>query len=255
MAKINLYRVLYTHYQHQNLDSANKFFVDFGLIPVHKEGGLIYYRGFGDSPVVYIAEQSPDDSRHFIGGGWAVTTREDLETASKLAGASSIQSSKAPGGGDFVDVKDPNGVNIRLFHGITYRQKDDREKEKPKPVVFNTWEEKPRKGEFQRFDGGPSKVHKLGHYGLVVDKSRFDQVVAWYLSTFNLAETDSLYDEESGKNVLTFMHIDKGETYTDHHVSGERVLLYTYSVVLNPGCLICAELTLHCKELLYSITT
>ncbi|KAH7403048.1 Glyoxalase/Bleomycin resistance protein/Dihydroxybiphenyl dioxygenase [Cadophora sp. MPI-SDFR-AT-0126] len=215
--KIQFERLLYTHYQHQNLAATNKFFTDFGLTPVQQTENTIYYRGFGDSPYIYVAERSPDRVKHFIGGGWVVKSKADLEAASKLPGASKIQDLTTPGGGEFVDVKDPQGVNIRLIYGITYRPKDKLQDERPKPVVFNTWEDKPRRGEFQRFESGPSKVHKLGHYGLVVDKSKFESTVAWYLDTFSLKPTDSLFDQESGKDMMTFMHIDKGEEYTDHH--------------------------------------
>lgn len=217
--KIQLERLLYTHYQHQNLAAANKFFTDFGFIPVQQSDDIVYYRGFGDSPYIYVAERSPDKSKHFVGGGWVVKSQTDLEAASRLPGASQIQESTAPGGGQYVDVQDLNGINVRLIYGITYRGREKLEQELPKAVVFNSWEDKQRKGEFQRFDAGPSKVHKLGHYGLVVDKSNFDSTVAWYTQTFGLAPTDSLFDEESGKDTMTFMHIDKGEEFTDHHVS------------------------------------
>lgn len=217
--KIQLDRLLYTHYQHENIERANKFFLDFGLIPVRQSDELIYYRGFGENPFVYVAEKSPDKAKHFVGGGWLVSSSRDLDEASRLPGASKVQESTAPGGGKFVDLEDPNGIKVRLLHGVALREKDEQKQEEPKPVVMNSWNEKPRKGEFQRFDKGPSKVHKLGHYGMVVDKSKFDTTVAWYLSTFTLAETDSLFDKESGKDMMTFMHIDKGNEFTDHHVS------------------------------------
>lgn len=219
MGKINFERLLYTHYQHPNLESAQRFFEDFGLVVAHKDSDKIYFRGFGDSPYVYIAEQSPCDRRQFVGGGWVVASRDDLVTAANMVNSTPIQRLDAPGGGEFVDIKDPNGINVRLIHGVALRTFESLRDEAPKPVTFNNWIEKPRKGEFQRFEGGPSKVHKLGHYGLVVDKSKFDVTVAWYLDTFNFLETDSLYDGESGKNMMTFMHIDKGDVFTDHHVS------------------------------------
>lgn len=221
LPKIKLDTLLYTHYQHQNLDSAHKFFVDFGFHEVKRTETLIYYRGFGENPYVYIAEKSPDNMKHFGGSGWIVRSRDDLEAATKYPDSSAIQESDAPGGGSFVDMKDPNGVNIRLLHGVKLRSKDEQSGEIPKPVLINSWEEKPRKGEFQRFDTGPSKVHKLGHFGLVVDKSKFDETVEWYLGNFSLARTDSLFDHDSNKDVMTFMHIDKGDEYTDHHVSRE----------------------------------
>ncbi|KAJ9615221.1 hypothetical protein H2200_001295 [Cladophialophora chaetospira] len=217
LPKIKLDRLLYTQYQHQNLESAHKFFTDFGFHVAAREDNIIYYRGFGENPFIYVAEQSPDKSKHFAGSGFVVREREDLETASKRPGASKIEQSTAPGRGSYVDIKDPRGNNIRLLHGLTFREKEEQKKEIPKPVIFNTWEDKPRKGEFQRFDDGPSKVHKLGHYGVVVDHSVFDETVSWYLDTFSLAKTDSLYDHESGRDTMTFLHIDKGEEFTDHH--------------------------------------
>lgn len=216
--KITLDQLLYCHYQHPNLEEAHIFLLDFGLHVAERSDKLIYYRGFGRDPYLYIAEQSPDGKRHFSGGGWIVASHEDLERGVTLPGASEIQNSTAPGGGLFVDVKDPNGVNLRLLYGVTKRSSDVQHREEPKPVVINSWNEKPRKGEFQRFERGPSKVHKLGHYGLIVDKTRFESTVSWYLSTFTLATTDSLYDKDSGKDMMTFMHLDKGEEYTDHHV-------------------------------------
>jgi hypothetical protein len=226
--KILLDRLLYVHYQHHNLSTSKEFLEDFGLIPIEESDGLVYYRGFGENPYVYIAEKSPDQSRHFIGGGWAVRSLADLEVATNLPNSSPIQASTAPGGGLFVDVKDPNGINVRLLHGVQTRAISDRER--PASVHFNSWEKKPRKGNFQRFDSGPSRIYKLGHYGLVVDKTQFDLTVKWYLENFSLAETDSLYEGESGKNMMTFMHIDKGETFTDHHV-GSVCLFYLNVIV------------------------
>ena len=217
--KIKLDSLLFTHYQHVNLESAYKFFTDFGLHAVEKTDDIIYFRGFGDKPFIYVASKSPDDKKHFWGSGFLVREFQDLEAAARHPGASEIQESKAPGGGQFVDLKDLNGNIVRLMHGLTMRSAAEQSEELPKPVVMNSWEDKPRKGDFQRFDTGPSKVHKLGHYGIVVDRSKFDENVDWYLNTFTLARTDALFDEDSGKDMMTFMHIDKGDEFTDHHVS------------------------------------
>ncbi|WKT45359.1 Glyoxalase/Bleomycin resistance protein/Dihydroxybiphenyl dioxygenase [Fusarium oxysporum f. sp. vasinfectum] len=232
--QIQLDKLLYTQYQHHNLEQANRFFIDFGFKPVKQSANLIFYRGFGKHPFIYVAERSPDNVKRFVGGGWLVSSKKDLEVASQLPGASDIQDSAAPGGGQFVDVKDPNGINMRLLFGVTLRAENEQKEEEPKPVVINTWNEKPRKGEFQRFDNGPSRVHKLGHYGLVVDRSQFETTVAWYLSTFNLAETDSLFDKASGKDMMTFMHIDKGKEFTDHHEEADRVFEQSFFIQSPP---------------------
>jgi hypothetical protein len=220
--KIRFERLLFTHYQHHDLAASHRFLTDFGLIVAHQTDNLIYYRGFGENPYVYVAEKSPDSLRHFVGGGWVVESFDDLEVASRLSGASPIQKSAAPGGGQYVDIKDPNGTNVRLVHGIEYRSKEVQKPEIPPTVVFNTWEEKIRKGNFQRFEAGPSKVHKLGHYGLTVDKSKFATTLQWYLDHFNFAPSDTLFDPESGDDMMTFLHIDKDEEFVDHHVSSDQ---------------------------------
>ena len=222
-SKIGLDRLLYTHYQHNNLASAHKFFTDFGLHTVKQSDTIIYYRGFGQNPCLYVAEQAQGDRKKFVAGAWLVRSEEDFKKASEHKNASPVRESEAPGGGQVVDIEDPNGMLVRLLYGVQLREKESQQKEEPAPVIFNTWEDKPRKGEFQRFDGGPSKVHKLGHFGLVVDPSKFDSTTAWYLENFTLAPTDSLYNKDTGKDTMTFMHIDKGEEYQDHHVSHHHV--------------------------------
>ncbi|KAK5044483.1 hypothetical protein LTR84_010764 [Exophiala bonariae] len=217
--KIKLDRLLYTHYQHPNLPAAHKFLIDFGLCVAQQTPSRIAYHGFGENPCIFIAEQSPDGYKHFAGSGWLVTSREELDSAVKAHGATQVQTSDLPGEGCFVQMVDPNGIPLRLYHGVELRSPESQpvKAQMPKPVVLNTWNDKPRKGDFQRFDTGPTKVHKLGHYGMVVDSSLFETTVDWYLGSFSLARTDSLYDEGSGKDVMTFMHLDKGEEFSDHH--------------------------------------
>lgn len=218
-SKIHLERLLATHYLHPDLDKAHTFFDDFGFHIARRDDTKIYYRGFGEVPYLYVAEQSPDGSKSFVGGIWTVASRDELERAQGLAGASEIKICDAPGGGECVELEDPNGAKMTLLHGINMRHEDAQEMEKPDAVILNTWEDKPRKGETQRPEAGPSKVHKLGHYGVKVDQSKYDETLAWYLGTFNLKLTDSLYNPGTGKDLMAFAHIDLGERYTDHHVS------------------------------------
>lgn len=71
-------------------------------------------------------------------------------------------------------------------------------------------------GQFQRYHPGPALVHKLGHLGYVVPD--FDNELAWYTSNFNFVPSDVLYHWDfSNMDVLTFMHLDLGDKYSDHH--------------------------------------
>ncbi|KAF2101151.1 Glyoxalase/Bleomycin resistance protein/Dihydroxybiphenyl dioxygenase [Rhizodiscina lignyota] len=212
-SKINLDSLAYVHYSHQDLAKEEKFLKDFGLEEVERVDSRVYYRGTGPQPFVYVAEQSTDpQGKRFVAGGWLVQSIDDLERASSLPAASSIKDSKEPGGGKVVTLKDPNGVEIRLLYG----QETLGEKSEPMTSI-NTPSEKQRKGEFVRMKTGPSHIHKLGHYGFMIPPADYKKTLSWYTSTFNLKVTDSVYNPETNEDLTCFLHIDKGQTYTDHH--------------------------------------
>ncbi|KAL9094764.1 MAG: hypothetical protein Q9165_003035 [Trypethelium subeluteriae] len=217
--KIQLERLLATHYQHPNLADAERFFVDFGLHVAQRDQDKIYFRGFGVDPYIYIAQQSQDTEKHFVGGTWVVRSATDLELARQLPRASTVQESPAPGGGKYVEIEDPVGFKVILIHGIEVRPREEIEKEAPDHIAINSWKEKQRKGVFQRFDKGSSRIHKCGHYGIVVEDSKYAEMLLWYLGTFNLSTTDTIYNPKSGKEFLVQLHVEKAKDFVDHHVS------------------------------------
>ncbi|KAH7116338.1 Glyoxalase/Bleomycin resistance protein/Dihydroxybiphenyl dioxygenase [Dactylonectria macrodidyma] len=213
--RISLKSLMYVWYSHVDIDTARRFLVDFGLIPTKTTPDKTWYRGFGESPVCYITEKSKNGKSAFFGGGWAVDEYADLEAAAQVPGASPITDAEEIIGGKTVSVKDPASGTIHLHWG--YNERKIEQAEEPKKLVYNTWDTKLRKGEFQRFEDGPSHVHKLGHYGYEVNHSKFEKVRQWYFDTFTLTATDSLFNPETGKDIMTFCHLDKGEQYVDHH--------------------------------------
>src|SRR6266498_506242 len=66
-------------------------------------------------------------------------------------------------------------------------------------------------------------VHKLGHYGLVVPGPQFLPMRDWYTGTFNLAISDSVFSPSTGEDETSFIHVDRGVEFSDHHVSVFRV--------------------------------
>ncbi len=215
-SRVQLTSLLATHYLHPNLSEAHRFFTDFGFQVARRDEHKIYYRGFGEHPYIYIAEEVSTGPKRFVGAVWTVATNADLEVASKIPGATTVQPSTAPGNGNFVEMTDPNGIKITLVHGLELRS--TLAEEKPDAIVLNSWEHKPRKGIFQRPQRGPSKVHKIGHYGLIMDGSKLPETMEWYLKLFNLVPTDILYDPNTEKDMMCFLHIDLGEQFSDHHV-------------------------------------
>ncbi|KAH7408958.1 Glyoxalase/Bleomycin resistance protein/Dihydroxybiphenyl dioxygenase [Cadophora sp. MPI-SDFR-AT-0126] len=218
-SKINVLRLGFVHYKHPDLERINKFLEDFGLIKVSQQGSRIYYCGYGVDPYIYIAEQSPSGTREFVRAAWVVKSAQDLELATAEANASPIQTNDSPGGGQIVNIKDPSNFTVSFIYG-----QELREKEVQASVARHTTEKssneaftKQRHGDFRRFNKGPSLVHKLGHYGLIVPKGKFREVYDFYISLINLKPSDGVYDPATGEDKTCFIHIDHGAEHTDHH--------------------------------------
>lgn len=219
---IQVTSLAHAHYQHPNLEKASTFFIDFGLIEEARTSSKIFLRGNGAQPYIYVAEQSPDENRHFIGAYWNAASLQALQDATTLPNASQIEDNDGPGGGKVVRVVDPHGFVVGFIYGQTMRpvHKQDLHLElRTSDLQSNSATEKPRKGSTRRFQHGPSPVNKLGHYGISVPKARYKETMDWYMSVLNLKPTDAIFDPESGEELTCFTHIDLGPEYTDHHVS------------------------------------
>lgn len=221
-SKIKVVRLAHVHYQHPDLHRGLSFLKDFGLVEESKNDKRVFLRGYGIQPFLYIAEQSPDTKRHFLGGYWVVESEAELQNASSLPGASSIQDLEGPGGGKVVRVPDLNGNTVGFVYGQNLRTANTENgslERNDSGLQPNTVSKKVRRGAWRRFDVGPSPVHKLGHYGYLMPADQFQATLDWYLSTLNVKITDCIYDPKTGKDETCFMHIDLGQTHTDHHVS------------------------------------
>jgi hypothetical protein len=221
--RINVVRLAFVHYQHPDLDKAASFLEDFGLIPLSRDNSRIYFSGYGIDPYLYVAEQSPNSKRVFLGGTWAVSSASDLEIGASHPQASPIEKINGPGGGMKVSIVDPNGYTVSFVHGQELQDapgvKDITSETDKSTATQNSAYEKPRQGRFRRFEPGPSPVHKAGHYGYIVPASKYQETFDFYTKIMNLKPTDSVFDPASGEDKTCFMHIDLGDAYTDHHVS------------------------------------
>lgn len=221
---INVTRLAHVHYQHPDLERALTFLNDFGMIQVDRREDRVFLRGYGVQPFINIAEQSSDDRRHFLGGYWAVDSIKELQKAAAHPNASVIKDLDAPGGGKVVTMKDPNGFTVGFVFGQTLRDngKGTQVPQLEKSVgTFNGATVKSRLGDFRRFDQGPSPVHKLGHYGFVVPRSKYSETLKFYTETLNLKPTDAVYNPKSGEDETCFCHIDLGKEFSDHHVNDD----------------------------------
>lgn len=77
----------------------------------------------------------------------------------------------------------------------------------PLTAKQNYEKEKPRAGEFQRFQIKPAAVHKLGHYGLGC--SNFEATYKWLTENFNFKASDIMVDDNDN-DVGGFMRVNLG---------------------------------------------
>lgn len=96
----------------------------------------------------------------------------NLHRAALLPGAGKIETlTDAPGGGKSLTIIDPGNFLLNLIWGQEPVPKEGRQQ--LERLVYNYEDEKPRKGQFQRYKEGPAAVHKVSEYN---HKTRFIQI-------------------------------------------------------------------------------
>lgn len=210
--RVQLLKTAFVVYNHADLDKAKEFLLDFGLhVAFENPGQKIYFKGYGTEPYVYVACKA--DTSSFGGGGYVVDSFAELEKAQQIPGASTImQLEDEAGGGQLVTLTDPFGHKVHLIWGWHERPAEPMKLEK---LVVNYEDEKPRKGQFQRFKPGPAPVHRWGHYGVTYPEGQYQAIYDWYTQNLSLAASDIVYKD--GKAITCFFHVDRGQVYTDHH--------------------------------------
>ncbi|KAL7005351.1 hypothetical protein EMMF5_005048 [Cystobasidiomycetes sp. EMM_F5] len=191
-ARIKIKRIAYATYTHSDMAYTKQFLTDFGLTEVCVMDKRHYFRGYGDLPYIYIAEEGEQDEAVFQGMAFEVESEEELQRASRLKvvgacqycgmlfswltslrfitqGATGIRELDGPGGGLATTLYDPIGLAVHLVYGTQLRQVDlpsDPTLPANQGLSDNRAKARPP-GSFQRFDTTSSvPVHKLGHYVL-----------------------------------------------------------------------------------------
>ena len=205
--------------QSPDLDVAEEFLTDFGMVKVDRTSDRLFMRGTGTDPVIHITHLGDPK---FIGLGFRANTMDDLEKATKRDGASGIEDFDAPGGGKVVRLTDPHGYSVEIVGG----QEQAEEIIVPRFKVNDVDNKDVRAGELTRIPPGPSHVKRVGH--AVIMTTDIQGGTKWYRDTLGLVSSDEVYVEnDEDKVIATFNRIDAGDEYVDHHtflcVQGEKI--------------------------------
>lgn len=241
-SKVQLARIAHVYFEHPDLEAFSEFAKDWGFVEAGRNEDKIWYRGYGVDPYVYVASKSRDGKSRFGGAAFVAKSEEEFEKAVLLPGATPSSLAGAPGGGKMITFTRSDDTQFHVVYGQVEREVEglvpsathevqgpyNGPFQKLRKGNFQDWATrslryqkslltKATAGTFQRYHEGPALVHKLGHYGLIYRD--FDTEINWYTGNFNFVPSNILHHWDfSNIDVLTFMHLDLGKEFSDHHV-------------------------------------
>lgn len=191
-----------------DLDVMERFLTDFGLIRTERTANRVYMRGADPAHHIYVVEKSDPK---LIGFAFYARDEDDLLRAADLPGASAVEAIDEPGGGRRVRLKEPNGYQIEVVHGIEPVTPIALQ---PQPINTAT-EPLKRKGVLCRLPEGHSRVKRIGHG--VIGTDSMQKTTRWFRETLGLICSDDVYAGQEDNIIASFNRCDQGDSFVDHH--------------------------------------
>jgi catechol 2,3-dioxygenase-like lactoylglutathione lyase family enzyme len=197
-------------FEKPDLDAAQAFLTDFGMLRVARSDGQLQMRGHGSAPAIYLARPGPRS--RYLGAAFTVSSQAQLQIVEAQGGARRLQSAEIPGGGSGLELVDPAGNLLWLVTG------QDRVAALPLRAPLHT--QTNSHGDVRRVNATvrpplePAAVARLGH--VVLQTVDFAGMAAWYMRHLGLIPTDVQYLADGSPN-LAFFRLDLGDTPADHH--------------------------------------
>lgn len=194
----------------RNLDAAEDFAHDFGFLTAHRSDDALYLRGALPGGSCVIIRQGPQAS--FVGPAFLAADRSDLDRLARATGAT-VGRNEGFGGGWTVPLRDPSGAPVQVAASVEALPAVTRQL----PLPLNAGDHVGRVNRTQRPPREPARIERLGH--VVLERSRFERTLDWYLHHLGLIVSDFLYfpgQRERGPT-MAFIRCDRGDIPTDHH--------------------------------------
>ena len=209
MALIKVTDLAYGRLRAPDLDQEEEFLTHFGMTRAARTANALYMRGTDAPHHIHVTEEGEPG---FIGLAYYAASMDDLAKVAKAPGASPVESIDEPGGGKRVRLREPNGYQIEVVHGI--------ERHAPiavKRQALNTGDDGlKRAGELMRLADGPSRVKRIGHG--VMTSPKVMETVRWFRDTLGFIGSDDVYAGAKDNIIGSFNRLDRGREYVDHHV-------------------------------------
>ena len=204
---IHAKEVAYVRYSAPDLDAMQEFLIDFGLQTAVRTADRLYMRTAGSAPFVHVTELGDIRS---VGLGLVASSEGDLHTLATHFHAE-VKDNPEPGGGKIVTIRDIEGYQVDVVHGMTPSEPIPVRK----PIPLNASNEAVRFGRTQALEPGPSHLIKIGH--VVLKGPNFPAQLDFYRTVFGFQISDSYFAQNENNMIAAFMHCGLGKHYTDHH--------------------------------------
>ncbi|WP_173175755.1 VOC family protein [Pseudomonas tohonis] len=195
-------------FERPDLEQAERFLTDFGLVVCQRGEDVLYLRGTGPAPYCYRIHRA--ERARFVGFGLTLASRADLQKLARLPGASAIEPTGMPGGGERVRLSDPSGFTVEAVFG----QAPSTPLQHRAPLPLNLADDSLRINATQRPPAAPPEVLKLGH--VVLEVADYQATCAWYTQHLGMIPSD-VQVLPDGSPAVAFMRLDLGDTPADHH--------------------------------------
>jgi catechol 2,3-dioxygenase-like lactoylglutathione lyase family enzyme len=192
--------IAFARLQSPDLDLAEQFLTDFGMVRVERTSKALYMRGTGPTHHIHVTHLGEP---RFISLAFHAESEEDLERLAKAPGAEGIESIDEPGGGKRVRVKDPHGYPMEVLWGSRQHP------ELPTRRVTRA------AGELLRIPLGASQVKRLGHAVIMTQDAK--EKIKWYREMLGFVPSDEVYAGPKDNIIASFNRCDRGDTHVDHH--------------------------------------
>lgn len=194
-----------------DLDAAERFYGDFGLVPSARTSRALYLRAAGAAHHVLTLVRGPRGRLASV--AMSVDAELDLRKLASLPGASPVEPTGEPGGGLRVRIEAPGGLVVDAVHGIA----DVAPLAQRAPLGLNAAGREARVGVPVRLPPAPSEISRIGH--AAIETTQPASLVLWLLRTLGMIVSDyqSLDAQPSAVPIVSFLRCDRGSTPTDHH--------------------------------------
>jgi catechol 2,3-dioxygenase-like lactoylglutathione lyase family enzyme len=203
-------QLAFLRFEKADLDEAQRFWTDFGLVTVSRSADELVMRGADASPALLTARRAARP--RFAGAAFLVPPDTDFERLQRESGGRPLAAEEIPGGGRGVCLRDPDGNDVWLI--ADWGSVAPRPLRTTIPANENVLGHRPRVNATVRSPIEPAAVGRLGHF--VLQTPDFAAMAAWYMRHLGIIPTDVQYLED-GSPMLTFFRLDLGATPADHH--------------------------------------